>query len=76
MLLGSEFEVPVVTARRIGLVATELRDVLFAVDLEAALVTSKMYNELPLINSQARFIEKNKRRPNYILAYLLPLWGQ
>lgn len=76
MLLDSEFEVLVVTAGRIGLVATELRDVLFAVDLEAALVTSKMYNELPLINSQARFIEKNKRRPNYILAYLLPLWGQ
>lgn len=40
LLLGSDFEVPVVTAGRV-----DLRAVLFAVGLGAALVTSKVYNE-------------------------------
>lgn len=51
MLLGRGFEVPVVTAGRAGLVATEVRAVLLAVGLGAALITSKIHNEVPLINS-------------------------
>ena len=49
VLLGSDFEVLVVTAGRDGLVATDLRAVLFAVGLGAALVTSKTKG--PLITS-------------------------
>lgn len=43
LLLGSDFEVLVVTAGCVGLVATDLRAVLFAVGLGAASVTSIRY---------------------------------
>ena len=42
LLLGCDFEVPVVTVGRVGFVATDLRAVLFPVGLGAALVTSKI----------------------------------
>ena len=71
LLLGSKLEVFVVAAGRVGFEATELRAVLLAVGLGVALVTSKIYNEVPLINNQGRFIENNERRPSYILAHLL-----
>ena len=59
LLLGSDFEVLVVTAGRDGLVATDLRAVLFAVGLGAALVTSKIYNERSTYNQHStRFIDK------------------
>ena len=55
MLLGSELEVFVVAAGRVGFVGTELRAVLLPLGLGAALVPSKVYNEGPLINSPTRF---------------------
>lgn len=56
LLLGSDFEVLVVTAGRVGLVATDLRAVLFAVGLGAALVTSKIYNERSTYNPLGTFL--------------------
>lgn len=56
LLLGSDFEVLVVTAGRVGLVATDLRAVLFAVGLGAALVTSKIYNERSTYNQLGTFL--------------------
>ena len=50
LLVGCDFEVPVVTAGWVGFVATDLRAVLFAVGLGAALVTSKIYNERSTYN--------------------------
>lgn len=56
LLLGNDFEVLVVTAGRVGLVATDLRAVLFAVGLGAALVTSKIYNERSTYNQLGTFL--------------------
>lgn len=75
MLLGRGFKVPVVTAGRAGLVATEVRAVLLAVGLGAALITSKIHNEVPLINSYERSKGSSKLSVDLIIFLLTFCYG-